>query len=457
MHAALCFGGVIVIIAAGLFLYAVSLHSLMFVCLLWVSSNASRLGYSFTEIRALMSGAISRALPAIYIFILIGMVIASFLHAGTIATLIYFGLDWLSPTLFLSLGLILCALMSIATGTSWGTVGTLGVVFIGIGDAMAIPLPVVAGMVVSGASFGDKMSPVSDTTNLAAMSAGTSLYRHIYSMLFTTVPSFLLVLILFTAIGMNYRNSLPTGAEINAIREALDANYRLAPIITLLPLVVLATLSIRRVPAEACMSLSVITAMLIAVLYQGGSPELVLNALWVNPPGTTGLSSLDDLLGRGGIYSMSWTLLLAIMALALGGILHGAGFLRSLLTGLISRVQSVVALVAGTMMSGLVGNMAMGEAYISIILNCQLLGEKYDQNQLDRAVLSRSVEEGSTLTTGLIPWTTAGTFFAATLGVPVLEYAPYAFFNYCNAAVSVLMASLGIGLLGKPLPTAGTA
>ena len=148
-----------------------------------------------------MTGSLTRAMPAIYIFILIGMVISSFMHSGTIATLMYYGLSWLSPSLFLAVGMLLCALMSVATGTSWGTVGTLGVVFIGIGSAMNIPLPLVAGMVVCGATFGDKMSPISDTTNLAAMSAGTNLYRHIYSMLFTTVPTFILTFLIFLVIG----------------------------------------------------------------------------------------------------------------------------------------------------------------------------------------------------------------------------------------------------------------
>ncbi len=446
-HAALCFATVIAVIAVGLFVFGIDLHSLMFLCLLWVGGNAYAIGYNFLEIRQLMSDAISRALPAIYIFILIGMVIASFMHAGTIATLMYYGLDWLTPALFLGLGMILCALMSVATGTSWGTVGTLGVVFIGIGEAMAIPLPIVAGMVVCGATFGDKMSPISDTTNLAAMSAETNLYHHIYSMLFTTFPSFLIALVIFTVIGIGSGNSQLANGEIETIQSALDSIYGLNPIITLLPILVLATLSIRRVAAEVSMSISVVVAVVVAVLYQGTGMDVVLNALWSNTPGNSGIASLDDLLGRGGIFSMSWTLILAIMALALGGILHGAGFLRSLLAGLIARVKHVAALIASTIASGFVGNLAMGEAYISIILNCQLFRDKYDNQELDRAVLSRSVEEGSTLTTGLIPWTTAGAFYTATLGVPVLEYVPYAFFNYLNAVVAVVMASLGIGLL----------
>lgn len=448
-QAVLCFLGVIGVIAVGLFALGIGLHSLMFLCLIWVGLHARYLGYDYLQIRSLMADAITRALPAIYIFILIGMVIASFMHSGTIATLMYFGLDWLSPSLFLCVGMLLCAIMSLATGTSWGTVGTLGVVFIGIGGAMGIPLPLVAGMIVCGATFGDKMSPISDTTNLAAMSADTNLYRHIYAMLFTTVPSFVLAFVLFLVLGSRYGDSAFATSSIATIQTALESSYRLSPLITLVPLIVLATLSIRKVPAEITMSISVLVAVAIAIVYQGTGSVIVLNALWENTRGSTGIENLDDLLGRGGIASMSWTLILALMALALGGILHGAGFLTTLLSGIIQRIRHVAALVATTICSGLIGNMAMGEAYISIILNCQLFRAKYESSGLDKSILSRSVEEGSTLTTGLIPWTTAGAFYAATLGVPVLDYLPYAFFNYLNAFVAVGFAALGIGLLRR--------
>jgi NhaC family Na+:H+ antiporter len=407
------------------------------------------LGHDYLQIRELMNSALTRAMPAIYIFILIGMVISSFMHSGTIATLMYYGLSWLSPSLFLALGMLLCAVMSVATGTSWGTVGTLGVVFIGIGSAMNIPAPLVAGMIVCGATFGDKMSPISDTTNLAAMSAGTDLYRHIYSMLFTTVPTFGLTFLIFLVIGLDYGDQNLELSEVTSIQAALAINYSLTPLVTLLPLVLLATLSIRKVPAEVTMSCSIMLAVLIAVVYQGENPIAVLNALWENTPESTGIESLDALLGRGGISSMSWTLLLALMAIALGGILHGAGILKALLAGIIARVQRTATLIATTILSGFLGNIAMGEAYISIILSCQLFKPKYEQQKLESAILSRSVEEGSTMTTGLIPWTTAGAFYSATLGVEVFSYAPYAFFNYLNAIVAIAMAALGIGLL-KP-------
>jgi NhaC family Na+:H+ antiporter len=208
------------------------------------------------------------------------------------------------------------------------------------------------------------------------------------------------------------------------------------------------------------MAASVLLATLIAVVYQGTDAIAALNALWENTPGTTGIENLDSLLGRGGIVSMSWTLLLALFALALGGLLHGARFLEVMLAGLLLRLRHVGALIATTIASGFVGNLAMGEAYISIILNCQLFKSKYESVGLDPAILSRTVEEGSTMTTGLIPWTTAGAFYATTLGVPVLDYLPYAFFNYLNAVVAIAMATLGIGLLGyrkASLSTSSTA
>ncbi|MFT4655030.1 MAG: NhaC family Na+:H+ antiporter [Kangiellaceae bacterium] len=449
LQSLVCFSVIIITIAGGLFGLGISLHTLMFICLLWAGLHAYSLGYGYLQIRELMSSALTRAMPAIYIFILIGMVISSFMHSGTIATLMYYGLSWLTPGSFLAIGMLLCALMSVATGTSWGTVGTLGIVFIGIGAAMNIPAPLVAGMIVCGATFGDKMSPISDTTNLAAMSSGTDLYRHIYSMLFTTVPTFILTLAIFLIIGLNYTNQNLDLGEIKSIQTALANNYSLLPLVTLLPLILLAVLSIRKVPAEITMSCSIVLAVLIAIFYQAQNPISVLNALWENKPEATGIAYLDALLGRGGISSMSWTLLLALMAIALGGILHGARFLSSLLAGIITRVKRTATLVATTILSGFLGNIAMGEAYISIILNCQLFKPKYEQQNLDAAVLSRSVEEGSTMTTGLIPWTTAGAFYAATLGVDVLDYAPYAFFNYLNAIIAVSMAALGIGLL-KP-------
>jgi NhaC family Na+:H+ antiporter len=434
-------------ISMGLFVFGISLHSIIFLCLCWVTLNATLLGHPYGAIQSMMSDAITRALPAIYIFILIGMVIASFMQSGTIATLIYYGLALLEPSTFLITGLLLCCLMSVVTGTSWGTVGTLGVVFIGIGTVMELPLPIVAGMVISGATFGDKLSPISDTTNLAAMSAETDLFSHIKAMLYTTVPTLVLVMLIMLVLGARYSGNHLPAAEINSIQAAIDASYNLNPLVTLIPLLVMVVFSIRKYSPQVSMSLSILAAAIIAIIYQGVDFVTVANSLWSNQAGTTGIENIDQLLGRGGINSMSWTLLLSIMALAMGGILHKSGFLEVLLAGVIKRIQGVTSLIAVTIISGFAGNVAMGEAYISIILNCQLFGKSYQAAGLRKSMLSRSVEEGSTLTTGLIPWTTAGAFYAATLGVPVLDYLPYAFLNYLNPLVSITMAALGFGIL----------
>ena len=447
LHALLCLCVVVGMISSGLFLFTISLHSIIFMALIWVGINARLLGYDYAAIQSMMSEAITRALPAIYIFLLIGMVIASFMQSGTIATLIYYGLSLIEPSLFLFTGLLLCCLMAIATGTSWGTVGTLGVVFMGIGAALGVPLALVAGMVVSGATFGDKMSPVSDTTNLAAMSAHADLYDHIKTMLYTTVPTLLLTLLIMLWFGFRQTAEALPDVEIALIQTALSSSYGLNPLITLLPLLVMIVLSVRRVSPQVSMTMSILVAVLIGVFYQGASIPAVMNALWSNSAGTTGIENIDNLLGRGGISSMSWTLLLSIMALALGGILFKTQILAVLLAGLISRMKRTASLIALTLVSGFVGNVAMGEAYISIILNCQLFSDAYKARGLAPSILSRSVEEGSTVTTGLIPWTTAGAFYAVTLGVPVLDYLPYAFFNLLNPLVSVSMAVMGLGLL----------
>lgn len=448
-QAMVCILGVFLMISLGLFVWEIHIHALIFICLLWVGVHAAWLGYSFIDIQHMMNRGINSALPAIYIFILIGMVIASFMQSGTIASLLYYGLQLLNPVVFLVSGLILCSLMSVATGTSWGTVGTIGVVLMSIAEVIGIPLAIVAGVVVSGATFGDKLSPMSDTTNLAAMSAGTHLYRHIHAMLYTTIPAYVLTLIIFIFLGLHYSDyTLPT-EEITAIQTVLNDTFQLNPLITLMPLLCMLGMSIKKYAPAISMSCSIVLAMGIAIFFQERSPVEVFNALWLNTPGTTGIENVDTLLGRGGISSMAWTLLLSLMALALGGILHHAKFLSVILENLIVRIKRIRTLIATTIATGLVSNMGMGEAYLSIILNCQLFKDAYHKAQLDSSMLSRTVEEGATMTTALIPWTTAGAFYAATLGIPVLDYAPYAFLNVLNPIVSVVMASLGIGLLRR--------
>ncbi len=448
-HSLIVFIGLFGLIALGMFVLDKQLHIVLFLAVIWVACNAWLLGFDYLSIREMMSAAISRALPAFYIFLLIGLVIAALMKSGTVATLIYYGLDWLSPQWFLPVGFILCALMSLLTGTSWGTVGTLGVVFIVMAEALGIPLYWAAGMIVSGATFGDKMSPISDTTNLAAMSCETDLYAHIRSMLMTTGPTFLLVLVVFTLVGHNFSVTVDSLNQAQNIQRALSELFNLNPLVTLWPVLVLGILSYRKFAAEISMTSCVLVAVIIALLFQGQSIQEVTNALWSNSQADTGIKNVDDLLGRGGLFAMAWTLLLAFIAVALGGILQGAGFVLALLDGLIKRIKSTGSVVASTIVTGLLTVAAMSEAYIAIILNSELYKKLYADRGIDAAVLSRSAEEGTTLMSPLIPWSTAGAFYAATLGVTVVEYAPYALLNLLNPLVAVLFAFLGVAIIKK--------
>ncbi|CAM3628449.1 Na+/H+ antiporter NhaC [Parendozoicomonas haliclonae] len=444
-QALITFSAIVAIIGIGLFYLSTSLHSLMLGCLIVAGSSVLYLGYDYKAVREAMNEGIRGALTAIYIFIMIGVLIAALIESGTLASLIYLGVQFIEPAIFLPAGLVLCSLMSVATGTSWGTVGTAGVILMGIGSAMNFPPELVAGMVISGACFGDKMSPVSDTTNLAAMSSGTPLYQHMRSMCYTTVPVYILVLVLFTWLGLDYSNEPMPASELAVLNTALTETFNISWL-AIIPLLVMLMLSAFRAPAEVAMMASAASCILLAVTLQERAFGAVLNSLFSGSDIRSGVEVLDGLLGRGGISSMMWTLSLALMALALGGILNHFGFLRVLISGILKRVKRSASLVATTIVSCFVGNGSMGEAYMTLILGGQLFGDAYDKQGLDRSVLSRSLEEGATLTVALIPWTTGGAFFASTLGVPVLEYAPWALLNWLNPLVAIAFAYLGIGL-----------
>ncbi len=445
LHSLICFGGVIVTVISGMLWLGISLHSLLVIAVVWVAGHSSWLGFSYQKIKSSMISGIEKGLGAIFIFFLIGILVAALIESGTIGGLIYYGLDLLHPTFFLPAGLVLCSLMSLATGTAWGTIATIGVVLMGLGSVLGIPLPIVVGMVVSGASFGDKMSPVSDTTNLAAMSADTDLYAHIKSMLYTTVPTYIISLIAFMLVGLYYTGQTLSAQEILTLSQHLEIEFAISPL-TLLPLIVLLVLSLKRTPAEASMLASVATAVVLAVATQDRAITEVLNSLHTGYVADTGLEQLDTLLSRGGITSMMWTMSLALIALSLGGILDRAGFVRVLLRGVLKRIKRSASLMATTIGTGVIANMSMGEGYLSIIFGGQIFKESFEEDRLEKHMLSRCLEEGATLSTSLIPWTTSGAFITGALGMSPLEFAPWAFFNYINPLLSIGLAYMGFGI-----------
>jgi len=448
----ICFGGVIVIVIAGLLLLSINLHSLLLIALVWVAFHSVAIGFHFREIKAALIAGIVRGLGAIFIFFLIGVLVAALIEGGTIGGLIYYGVDLLHPTFFLPAGLVLCSLMSLATGTAWGTIATIGVVLMGLGGALGIPLPLVAGMVVSGATFGDKMSPVSDTTNLAAMSANSDLYAHIKSMMYTTVPTYVICVIAFTLVGLHYSGQTVSAQELLNLKEHLAIEFVIGPL-TLLPLVVLLVLSVNRVAAEVSMLASVAVAAMLAVATQDRTTMEVLNSLNDGYTANTGLNQLDVLLSRGGMQSMMWTMSLALLALSLGGILDRAGFVRVLLSGLLTRIKRSASLVATTIGAGVVANMSMGEGYLSIIFGGQIFRKSFEDDNLENHMLSRCLEEGATCSTSIIPWTTSGAFITGVLGMSPLEFGPWAFFNYVNPLLSITLAYMGFGIFRKAQST----
>ncbi|MGI9281913.1 MAG: Na+/H+ antiporter NhaC family protein [Endozoicomonas sp.] len=335
-----------------------------------------------------------------------------------------------------------------------GTVATAGVVLLEVGSAMDIPLPLIAGVVISGASCGDKLSPVSDTTNLSAMSADAPLFKHIRVMAWTSLPAYILALMLFTAIGFSYSVNQNLLGSTRVMQEALSSSFSIS-LWALLPMAVMVICSQRRMAPEIAMLASIITAGFIALAVQDVSVSHFLNSLQKGHQADTELATLNSLLSRGGIQNRMWTLSLCLIALALGGVLNKVGIVTALLKGVICRVKSTGSLIATIISTGLLSNMCLGEAYLSIILGGQLYKEAYQKRELDPAMLSRSLEEGATLTTALIPWTTAGLFYSATLGVSVLDFAPWALFNLLSPLLAIVMAFLGIGIFKSETDSQG--
>lgn len=442
----LLFFTIVFILFVGIGLLKVDLQVILLLCLFLTIIYSIYKGYSFEFIVDSMSKSVSKSYEALIIFILIGATIGVWILSGTIPSLIYYGLNILSPNIFLPAGLIICSLTSVATGTSWGTVSTVGIALIGIGESIGIPSPITAGMIVSGAFFGDKISPMSDTTNLSAASTDTKLYEHIHSMLYTTLPAYLIALVIYTIIGLNYSASDIDYSKVTLIKETLSSTFNIS-IITFLPIILVVVLSIMKKPTILAMFIGVLAGIFVSILFQGNSLSETLNIINSGYNIPTNIEIVDKIILRGGIQSMMYTFSLTFIALSLGGILSEIGYLRVIVENILVKVKNLGNLILLTIVSCFLSNVVVGEAYLSIILNANLYKEEYKKRNLKSSMLSRTIEEGATLTTGLIPWTTAGAFISASLSVSVFEYVPFAFFNLVNPILSIIFAYFGIFIL----------
>ena len=409
---------------------------------------AYKTGCNWDEISDGMLNSVYRAIEALIIVMCVGMLIGSWVLSGVMPAMIYYGLDLINPRFFLPTGCILCSIVSVATGSAWTSGGTIGVALMGIGAGLGIKPELTAGMVISGAYFGDKISPLSDSTNVAAAAAGTDLYKHVRSMLYTTVPSLIIALALYTIIGLQYSPDNYNPKLIKEIQDSLKASFNLNPILFIAPAFIIFT-AVKKLPAIVSLLSGSILGGILAFIFQKASLVDFLDVLLNGYVGDTGLEFVDKLLTRGGVNGMMWTISLIIFALCYGGILEKAGFIDTILARVVNHITSVGRLVTVTILTGIACDFILTDQYLANIIPGRMYYKIYDDMGLERYYLSRTLEDGGSLWSPMVPWNGCGAYQAATLGVATFAYFPYAFLNLINPIIAIIMAYAGIYVFRK--------
>ena len=399
-------------------------------------------GYHWQEIQDGIVNTIKLSMSAILILMIIGMIIGTWILAGIVPTMIYYGLKLISPSIFLVATAVICSIVSLATGSSWTTAGTVGIALIGVGEGFGIPLPMVAGAIISGAYFGDKMSPLSDTTNLAPAMAGSKLFDHIRHMVYTTGPSLAIALILYGILGLKYRQTELDLEGIRTILNGITTQFNITPLLLLPPLLVI-VMVILRIPAIPGLIGGTALGALFAWIFQGAGLTEIVKAAHYGFVSGSGVEAVDSLLTRGGMDSMMWTVALILCAMSFAGVLEGTGMLKEIALKILSIAKSTGSLVTATILTCIGTNIIAGDQYLSIVLPGRIYKKIYDERGLKPKNLSRVLEDGGTLTSSLIPWNSGGAFMWATLGVYPFAYAPFAFLNLINPLISILYGYTG--------------
>ncbi len=396
------------------------------------------------------------AMPAILILLMVGALAGTWMLSGIIPTMIYYGLHILDASWFLASSVVISAIVALFTGSSWTTSATIGIALMGIGQLLGISSPLVAGAIISGAYFGDKMSPLSDTTNLAAASTATELFTHIRYMMITTVPSIGVTLVIFTVLGLGVaeHDTLVADEIARSLRESLN----ITPWLLLVPLLVVVMI-VRKVPALPALFVGTLLAIIFALIFQpqlvrqiGGGEEFavyrgVLQACFGDIAIVTGNELLDELLTSGGIAGMLGTIWLIISAMMFGGAMEASGFLQRITRALISKAHSVTGLIGTTAGTCLFTNTTTSDQYLSIVIPGRMFSDAYRERGLASQNLSRTLEDTGTVTSVLVPWNTCGAYHATVLGVATLSYAPFAFFCLISPFMTLLVAATGFRLL----------
>jgi NhaC family Na+:H+ antiporter len=396
---------------------------------------------------------ISESLKSVFlpilILMLVGALAGTWLVSGIIPAMVYYGLQVLSPTIFLPASVIIAAIISIATGSSWTTSATVGIALVGIGSALGIPTGMIAGAVISGAYFGDKMSPLSDTTNLAPAMAGTDLFTHIKYMAFTTVPTIIITLIVFTILSVNLDTTGNT--DVSGLLSSIQSTFHISPYLFIVPLVVIALIIAKTKPLIA-LGIGVVLAVIFAVIFQSdilnriasSNFKAILKAIFVDVEIITDNEKLNDLFSSGGLIGMLWTILLIICAMIFGGIMDAIGALARITKELLKHATSIFGLFTSTVFSCLGLNTIASDQYLAIVIPGKMFKQAYKDKGLAPENLSRTLEDAGTVTSVLIPWNTCGAYQSGVLGVSVMDYAIFAVFNWLSPFMTLLFAALNI-------------
>ncbi|MFW6458007.1 MAG: Na+/H+ antiporter NhaC [Halodesulfurarchaeum sp.] len=442
VEALLPVGGMILFLAVGMIVLELDPQ----IPLLWGIVFAGlvgryHLGYSWSEIIDGIGQSILMGLQPILILFVIYMVIASWIDAGTIPAIMYYGLEFLSPAIFLPFTLVLAAVVSFAIGSSWTTAGTLGVAMVGIGSGLGMSAPMTAGAVLSGAYTGDKNSPLSDTTNLAAAVTNTELMDHIRGMRPGTMVAFGISLALFVILGLNASGEIPVD-RVMSIQDALASTYTISPL-SFLPLLITFGLAFYGFPALPSLGAGIFAGVGVSLTLQGTGFAAAWEAVQYGTSPETGLEITNELLASGGLQDSIWVVTIVVAALSLGGILQETGVLATIAYTVGEAVETVAGLTAGTAVGTFSMNVLAAEQYMAIVVPGMTLGNLYEEYGLESRNLSRAVEASGTTTSAFVPWSSGGVYMASVLGVPVVQYAPYYFFGIVSPLVLLFMGFTG--------------
>lgn len=433
------FGFLVVVMSVSIVKFRLDPHIPMFVGVIAAAAMGLRLGYRWNFLENAMIRGISQAMQSILILAIIGMLIGVWIVSGVVPSMIFYGLNLISPRFFLPTAVLICSVTSLATGTSWGTAGTMGVALTGIALGLGIPLPLAVGAIISGAYFGDKMSPLSDTTNLAPAMAGTDVFTHVKAMIPSTAVAYIVALGLFVVMSQDYGSASASLESIQALQDGILDQFRVSPVLMVPPILVIVLIAFK-MPAIPGIVIGILSAAVMSPFFQDASLGDILRCAHYGYVSETGNKVIDTLFTKGGLEGMLFSISLTIIAMMFGGIMEETGQLEAVVNAVLGRVRGYAGLIAATEATCLFSNMTMPEQYISIVIPGRMYARAYRDRGLHPSQLSNALEGMGTVSGALIPWNTCGAFMSGALGVPTAVYFKYCFFNLLMPLVVIAMA-----------------